>query len=86
MGSVVVANGLSCSAACGIFLDHRRNPCLLHWQADSYPLHYQGRPLKCLFDQYFFLRFYYIFYNMTDQDRVSREGLSASAFSVCSLL
>ena len=33
--SVVVARGLSCSAACGIFLDHGLNPCLLHWQADS---------------------------------------------------
>ena len=33
--SVVVAHGLSCSAACGIFLDQGSNPCLLHWQADS---------------------------------------------------
>ena len=34
-GSVVVAHGLSCSAACGIFPDQGSNPCLLHWQADS---------------------------------------------------
>ena len=34
-GSVVVAHGLSCSAACAIFLDQGLNPCLLHWQADS---------------------------------------------------
>ena len=33
--SVVVAHGLSCSAACGIFLDQGLNLCLLHWQADS---------------------------------------------------
>ena len=33
-GSVVVAHGLSCSAACGIFPDQGLNPCLLHWQAD----------------------------------------------------
>ena len=34
-GSVVVAHGLSCSAACGIFPDQGLNPCPLHWQADS---------------------------------------------------
>ena len=34
-GSVVVAHGLSCSAACRIFPDQGSNPCLLHWQADS---------------------------------------------------
>ena len=33
--SVVVAHGLSCSAACGIFPDQRSNPRPLHWQADS---------------------------------------------------
>ena len=34
-GSVVVAHQLSCSVACGIFLDQGLNPCPLHWQADS---------------------------------------------------
>ena len=34
-GSVVVAHGLHCSAACGIFPDQGSNPCPLHWQADS---------------------------------------------------
>ena len=33
--SVVVAHGLSCSAACGIIPDQGSNPCPLHWQADS---------------------------------------------------
>ena len=42
--SVVVAHGLSCSAACGIFLDQGLNPCPLHQQVDSQPLHHQGRP------------------------------------------
>ena len=37
-GSVVVAHGLSCSAACGIFPDQGSNLCPLHWQADSQPL------------------------------------------------
>ena len=43
--SVVVAHGPSCSAACGIFPDQGSNPCPLHWQADSQPLHHQGSPL-----------------------------------------
>ena len=34
-GSVVVAHGLCCSVACGIFLDQGWNPCPLQWQADS---------------------------------------------------
>ena len=44
MGSVVVAHGLSCSAACGIFPDQGSNPCPLHWQVDSQPLRHQGSP------------------------------------------
>ena len=43
-GSVVVAHGPSCSAACGIFPDQGSNPCPLHWQADSQPLCHQGSP------------------------------------------
>ena len=43
-GSVVVAHGPSCPAACGIFPDQGSNPCPLHWQADSQPLHHQGSP------------------------------------------
>ena len=43
-GSVVVAHGSSCSAACGIFPDQGSNPCPRHWQADSQPLHHQGSP------------------------------------------
>ena len=43
-GSVVVAHRLGCSMACGIFLDQGLNPCLLHWQAYSSPLNYQGSP------------------------------------------
>ena len=51
-GSVVVAHGPSCSAACGIFPDQGLNPCPLHQQADSQPLRHQGSPkilyfLKC---------------------------------------
>ena len=47
--SVVVAHGLSCSVACGIFPDQGSNPCPLHWQADSQPLCHQGSPLQVTF-------------------------------------
>ena len=43
-GSVAVAHGPSCSAACGIFPDQGLNPCPLHWQADFQPLRHQGSP------------------------------------------
>ena len=36
--SVVTMCGLSCPAACGIFMDQGSNLCPMHWQADSYPL------------------------------------------------
>ena len=42
--SVVVARGLSCPAACGIFLDQGSNQCPLHWQADFQPWGHQGSP------------------------------------------
>ena len=45
-GSAIVANGPSCSAACGILPDQGSNPCPLHWQVDSQPLHHQGSPQK----------------------------------------
>ena len=48
-GSVVVAHGPSCFAACGIFPDQGSNPCPLHWQADSQPLHHQGSPCSGFF-------------------------------------
>ena len=43
-GSAIVAHGPSRSTACGIFPDQGSNPCPLHWQADSQPLHHQGSP------------------------------------------
>ena len=45
-GSVIVAHGPSCSAACGIFPGQGSNPCALHWQADSQPLRHQGSPAR----------------------------------------
>ena len=43
-GSVVVAHGPSCFVACGILPDQGSNPCPLHRQANSQPLHHQGSP------------------------------------------
>ena len=59
-GSVVLAHGPSCSAACGIFPDQGSNPCPLHWQADSQPLRHQGSPegiilIFFIFHSYLFL-------------------------------
>ena len=45
-GSVVVAHGPSCSAACGILPDQGSNPCPLHRQADSQPQRHQGSPFS----------------------------------------
>ena len=49
IGSIFVAHGLSCSAACGIFPDQGSNPCLLHGQEDSLPLSHQGSPIQPFF-------------------------------------
>ena len=43
-GSAVVAHGLSCSEACGIFPGQGLNSCPLHWQADSQALDHKGSP------------------------------------------
>ena len=37
-----VPHGLRCPVACGILLDQGLDLCLLHWQASSSPLDYQG--------------------------------------------
>lgn len=43
-GSVVVAHGLCCSRASGLFPDQRLNLCPLHWLVDSSPLYHQRSP------------------------------------------
>ena len=61
-GSVVVVHGLSCSTAGGIFPDQGSNLCPLHWQADSYPLRYQGSPAPSLLNGKFpFIIFFMTF-------------------------
>ena len=49
--SPVVVHGISCSMACGLFLDQGLNLHPLHWQLDSYPLHHLGSPSPCLLKQ-----------------------------------
>ena len=44
--SIVVAHGLSCPTASGIFPNQGLSPCLLHWQVDSLPLSCQGSPFN----------------------------------------
>ena len=44
-GSTVVADRLSCSRECGIFLDQGLNPCHLHCKADSQSLATEETPL-----------------------------------------
>ena len=41
-----MASGLSCSEACGIFLDQGLDLCPLQLHMDSYPLYLQGSPEK----------------------------------------
>ena len=45
-GSVVVAHGLSCSAAYGIFPDQGSSPHPLHWQVNSQSLDHQGSSIS----------------------------------------
>ena len=47
--SLVEVHGLSCPAACGIFLGQGLNPGLLPWQADSLPLSHYGSPILFFF-------------------------------------
>ena len=49
-GSVVVACGPSCSAACGILPDQGSNPCPVHRQAVCHPLYHQGSPFPSIFN------------------------------------
>ena len=57
-GSVIVAHGPSCSAACGILPDQGSNPCPLHWQADSQPLRHQGSPRTYFFNNTICISFF----------------------------
>ena len=66
-GLIAVMQGLSCSAASGIFPDQGLNPCLLHWQADSLPLSHphQGSPGNCLLKRFEYAKSYIFIYVVT---------------------
>ena len=48
---LAMAQGLSCSAACGILPDQESDPCLRHRQADSSSQSHQGSPSSCDFKE-----------------------------------
>ena len=87
-GSVVVAHGPSCSAACGILPDQGSNPCPLHWQADSQPLRPQGSPLffqisfYILFKKYLFIYLIYFFWLCRVLVAARRVFIEAPGFSL----
>ena len=55
-----MAHGLSCSTTSGIFLDQGLNRCLLHWQADSFPLSHQGSLLLWVLSLAFLSSFFWV--------------------------
>ena len=69
-GSVVVAHGLSCSAACGIFPDQGLNLCPPHWQARFLTTAPPGKSTFAFLMWYesllylliFYLKLYIVFY------------------------
>ena len=52
-GSGSAAGGAQGAVTCGISPDQGSNPCLLHWQARSFPLGYQGAPVVLLGSSFF---------------------------------
>ena len=73
-GSVVVAHGPSCSAACGIFPDQGSNPCPLHWQADSQPLRHQGSPIYNIICNIYYIYTYSFKYIKQTNDSTTMEA------------
>ena len=71
-GSVVVAHGISCSTARGIFPDQGSNSHLLLRQADSLPLSHQGSPHH----GFLVLRVW----SVTRTTRTARDHLDISVF------
>ena len=70
-----MAHRLSCSTACGIFLDQGSNLCPLHWQADSFffLINFVSEIGSIFFFQILFI---YLFYLWLRCVFVSARGLS----------
>ena len=56
---------LSCSMACGIFLDQGLNLCLLQWQMHSLPLSHQESSIHFLYKPFFVKIYGFSCENMT---------------------
>ena len=69
-GSVVVAHGLSCSVACGIFLDQGSNQCPLHWVPKKM-LGYSCEYLQLNFSQATNHYFFNLFQSFTKDQKLS---------------
>ena len=74
-GLVVVAHGLSCSTACGIFLDQELKLCPLHWQADSYPLCHQESPCFLIFKNLSFYGSFRLTAKISEDTEISHMSL-----------
>ena len=74
-GPVVVAHGLSCSTACGIFLDQELKLCPLHWQADSYPLCHQESPCFLIFKNLSFQGSFRLTPKLSEDTEISHMSL-----------
>ena len=86
-GSAAVAHGPSRSEACGILPDQGSNPCPLHWQADSQPLHHQGSPLmKILISHFGNLFFTLLLYSYSDRISQGSSPLSVRSLFQCTSL
>ena len=77
LGSVVVAHGLSCSVACGIFSGQGLNPCSLYWQVDAYPLSHQGCPQLFVFTSLFCSSFHTNLFTSNMLNTFPSHGLSS---------
>ena len=71
-----MAHGPSRSAACGILPAQGPNPCPLHWQADSQPLHHQGSPQASSID-HLSLTLQGLFINFFKHSNLHRASLSS---------
>ena len=79
VASLVAERGLSACrlSSCGIFLDQGSNPCLLHWQADSQPLHHQGSP-----SQHFYTFLFFTFLSGTGSYWLTSGNFSRAYFTL----
>ena len=84
--SSLVEHKLSCLMACGIFPGQGLNLCVLHWQADSYPLRHQGSPICSYFYSCFLhmaLNYYLMSFHFSLKDFLREAYLDTNSLSFC---